>query len=181
MVVHLQSVDLFAYCTAEQMVRMASIATVRTFSAGECLYAARDSAESLFCLVEGAVELRSPSHREGVASERPNVDSDPSVHRRVEPPGTFGAREILGDEPRRWSAIAVTDGLSLCFDADDLFDLLSNNIEIVKALFRQLLRSPDPGTATFAAVVEKVAPLAAEPAGSPRPPAETGAGAGSSE
>lgn len=143
MVVHLQSLELFAYCTAEQMVRMASIARVRSFRAGECLYAISDPAESLFCLVEGSVELRSSERLDDPSNGGPSNEGS-SDCRRVEPPGTFGAREILGDEPRRWSAVALTDGLALCFDADDLFDLLSNNIEIVKALFRRLLAGDDP-------------------------------------
>lgn len=163
MVVHLQSVDLFAYCTAEQMVRMASIARVRSFRAGECLYAISDPAESLFCLVEGSVELRS-AERPDSPSTGKGSNGEGSDWRRVEPPGTFGAREILGDEPRRWSAVARSDGLALCFDADDLFDLLSNNIEIVKALFRQLLRSPTSSDDAAPALGSVAVPALAEAA-----------------
>ncbi len=134
-VVHLQSVELFTYCSAEQVVRMASIAQARQFAKGECIYAVDDAAESLFCLVEGEVELEGKSDR-----------------RRVLPPGTFGAREILSDCARTEHATASEDCEILVFDGDDFFDLLSNNIEIVKALFRQLLR-PDPRSAAPAAAV----------------------------
>lgn len=157
MVVHLQTVDLFAYCTAEQMVRMASIARVRPFRAGDRLYVVDDPPEGLFCLVEGKVELRPPTALPDVAVANGLDASEPAAPssafgpdaapRIVEPPASFGVREILGDEPRLRSAEALSDGLALYFDADDLFDLLSNNIEIVKALFRQLLRSPRPVSA----------------------------------
>ncbi|MCG8456233.1 MAG: cyclic nucleotide-binding domain-containing protein [Holophagales bacterium] len=149
MVIHLQAVDLFAYCAAEQVVRLASIARERPFREGEVLYAASDPPEHLFCLVEGEVELRPPSERSVVAAP----GSEP---RSVNPPGSFGVREILGDEPRRLEARALRDGLALTLEADDLFDLLSNNIEIVKALFRQLLRA-QPAERTLAMAGEGVA------------------------
>lgn len=126
MVVYLQAVDLFGHCTAEQMVRIASIARQRCFSAGETVYATNDPAEALYCVVEGATCLT-------------------SIHgaiRRIGPPGTFGVEEILSDRLRSETAIAEAETWALVIDAEDFFDLLSNNIEIVKALFRQLLRHP---------------------------------------
>ena len=46
MVVYLQAVELFTYCTAEQMVRIASIARQRNVPSGEEIYSANDPAES---------------------------------------------------------------------------------------------------------------------------------------
>ena len=131
-VMHLQSVELCTYCSAEQVVRMASIARPQQFARRECIYSVDDVAESLFCLVQGQVELKG---KDG--------------SRRVSPPGTFGAREILSDFARAENATALEDCDILVFDGDDFFDLLSNNIEIVKALFRQLLR-PEHARATDA-------------------------------
>ncbi|MEM8929539.1 MAG: cyclic nucleotide-binding domain-containing protein [Acidobacteriota bacterium] len=126
-VVHLQSVDLFAHCSAEHMVRMASIASERRLRPGDRLWAANDPAENLVCLVDGSVRL------EGSAGVR-----------HLEAPATLGAREILADEPRADEVVASRDTVALIFDGDDLFDLLSNDIEIVKALFRQLLGNDAP-------------------------------------
>ncbi len=126
MVVHLQAVDLFAYCTAEQVVRIASIASQQRFDSGERIYAANDPAEALYCVVEGEVCL----------------SSQEVVTRMIGPRETFGGEEILSDRLRGEDARAETDALLLTIDADDFFDLLSNNIEIVKALFRKLLRQP---------------------------------------
>lgn len=131
MVVYLQAVDLFGHCTAEQMVRIASIARQRCFAAGETVYAANDPAEALYCVVAGSVRLSS-------------LDG---ATRQVEPPGTFGVEEILSDRLRSEAAVAEAETRALVIDAEDFFDLLSNNIEIVKALFRQLLQRPaNPGS-----------------------------------
>ncbi len=126
MVVHLQTVDLFAYCSAEQVVRIAGIARQQRFQSGERVYAANDPAEALYCVVEGEVCLSSQQVKTRLIGTRE----------------TFGGEEILSDRLRGEDARAETDALVLAIDADDFFDLLSNNIEIVKALFRQLLRQP---------------------------------------
>ncbi len=125
-VVYLQSVDLFAYCSAEQMVRIADIAHQERISGGERIYSANDPAEALYCVVSGEVCLE----REGGGKR--------SVSRN----GTFGVEEILSDRLRSEDARAEVDTSVLAIEADDFFDLLANNIEIVKALFRQLLCPP---------------------------------------
>ncbi len=126
MVVYLQAVEMFTYCTAEQMVRIASIAQQKNFAAGVEIYGANDPAESMYCIAEGSVTLARPDGGE----------------RRLGAKEIFGVEEILSDRLRGESAQAVEDTVALVVDAEDFFDLLSNNIEIVKALFRQLLRSP---------------------------------------
>ena len=126
MVVYLQAMDLFSHCTAEQMVRIASIARQRRFPAGDTIYAASDPPEAMYCVAEGCVRLAPPHGGE----------------RRVGAKGVFGVEAILSDRLRIENAEAVEDTLALVIDAEDFFDLLSNNIEIVKALFRQLLRPP---------------------------------------
>jgi CRP-like cAMP-binding protein len=80
----------------------------------------------MYCIAEGSVVLRSPEGGE----------------RRVGPKEIFGVEEILSDRLRGENARAAEDTLALAVDSEDFFDLLSNNIEIVKALFRQLLRNP---------------------------------------
>jgi voltage-gated potassium channel len=126
MVVYLQSVDLFAYCSAEQMVRIAGIAHQERFAGGERIYSANDPAEALYCVVGGEVSLEGPG----------------GGKRTIGRNETFGVVEILSDRLRAEDARAETDASVLAIEADDFFDLLSNNIEIVKALFRQLLCQP---------------------------------------
>ncbi len=127
MVVYLQAVDLFTYCNAEQMMRIAAIVRQESFTKGEQVYAINDAADAMYCVVEGAVGLR----------------SETGARRRVAGHETFGANEILSDRLRGEEAWAERPTMALVIDAEDLFDLLSNNVEIVKALFRQLLRHPE--------------------------------------
>jgi CRP-like cAMP-binding protein len=122
-VLFLQSVDLFRFCTAEQILRLAAIARERRFPAGTAIFEIDDPAGELFCVVQGKVEL---------------VDSDGQAA-QVGPLETFGVEEILGGRRRTRSAKAGGDTLALVMEAEDFFDLLANNIEIVKALFRRFL------------------------------------------
>ncbi len=123
-IVFLQSVDLFSFCKAEEVLRIASIAKQRTFEEGEKIYAQSDSADKLYCVVRGSVKLESQSGENEV----------------IGPLHTFGVMEILSGRLRTGSATAAAETLTLAIEADDFFDLLANNIEIVKALFRHLIQ-----------------------------------------
>ena len=121
-VLFLRGVDLFSACSAEQILRISAIVRQQRLTAGDELYAAGDPADALYCVVEGAV-------REGDGGE---------AH-RVGPGETFGVVEILSGRLRTAAAVAENDSLVLAIGAGDFFDLLSHNIEIVKAIFRQVL------------------------------------------
>jgi CRP-like cAMP-binding protein len=126
-VVFLQSVDFFSACTAEEVLRLASIARERQAGAGEQLFQARDRAETLYCLVHGDVEI--------TAAGGSTV--------RVGPLQTLGLVDILSGRLRTGTAVATVPTLLLEIDAEDFFDLLSNNIEMVKSLFRHLIQQID--------------------------------------
>jgi CRP-like cAMP-binding protein len=143
MVVHLQTVELFAHCTAEQVVRIAAIARQKILRKGEKIYAVNDAAEALYCLVEGEVVL---GDEDRSSSTQGNIQGD----RRVVSGSTFGVREILSGRLRAEDALATCDGIALEIEAEDFFDLLSNNIEIVKALFRQIMAPMSHGHAMTA-------------------------------
>jgi CRP-like cAMP-binding protein len=57
----------------------------------------------------------------------------------VEQNDTFGLIDILSGRLRDATATAETNALALGIDGEDFFDLLSNNVDIVKGLFRHLL------------------------------------------
>lgn len=122
-VVFLESVVLFSYCTADELVRIAGIAKERRFAAGEVLYKANEPADTLYCVVKGEV----------------GVDGSNDGPRTAGPTAPVGIEEILSGRLRRGTATAASDTLVLAIDAEDFFDLLSNNIEIVKSLFRIIL------------------------------------------
>jgi CRP-like cAMP-binding protein len=118
-VLFLQGVDFFSACTAEQILRISAIVHQRRLATGEKVYGAGEQADVLYCVVEGAVST---------------VNGGSS--RRVGPGETFGVLEILSG--RLHSQAAVLE-----ITAEDFFDLLSHNIEIVKALFRRILEQRD--------------------------------------
>lgn len=122
-VVFLQSVDLFSYCKAEEVLRIAAIAQERSYQGGDKIYGVNDPSDTLFCVVRGIVK----------------VDSANGGSRVYPPLSTFGAIDILRGRLRTDTATASGDSLLLAIGADDFFDLLSNNIDIVKALFRHII------------------------------------------
>ena len=122
-VVLLESVVLFSYCTADELVRIEAIAEERRFDAGEVVYRADEPADTLYCVVTGEVSIE---------------DSD-GQRNSAGPTAPFGVAEILSGRLRHGTAKASQESLLLAIDAEDFFDLLSNNIDIVKSLFRIVL------------------------------------------
>ena len=123
-VVFLQSCDLFSHCKADEILRISGIAHERRLEQGTRVYRPSDPADELYCVVQGEVQLK---------------DAQGSA-RRVGTLGTFGASEILCGKLRTEEVVVTEEALVLAIEAEDFFDLLSNNIEIVKALFRHLLQ-----------------------------------------
>jgi CRP-like cAMP-binding protein len=128
MMVFLQGVDLFAHCNADQVLRLAAIASEETLAKGEEVFRTGDAPSALYCVVEGRVRLG---------------DGDGGTV--VGPRGRFGVLDILSGRPRSGSVVAETETRLLTIEAEDFFDLLSNNIDIVKALFRTVV-SNDSGS-----------------------------------
>ncbi len=127
MMVFLQGVDLFAHCNAEEVLRMAAIANEQHFEKGEVIFRKDDPADSLYCVVEGKVKL----------------DAGDEAGAVIGTSGRFGVLDILSGRPRLGDATAVADCRVLAIEAEDFFDLLSNNIEIVRALFRTVVALSD--------------------------------------
>jgi hypothetical protein len=127
MMVFLQGVDLFAHCNADQVLRLAAIASENTFGKAEEVFRKGDAPDALYCVVEGRVRLGGNGDHGTVVGST----------------GRFGVLDILSGRPRSGSAVAETETRLLMIEAEDFFDLLSNNIDIVKALFRTVV-SNDP-------------------------------------
>lgn len=123
-IVFLQSVDLFSFCKAEEILRIAAIASERRLEAGVKVYDINDVADSLYCVVRGRVRLEAPGRED----------------RLIHPLGAFGVEEILSGRLRTRRAVADDASLVLVVGAEDFFDLLAHNIDIVKSLFRHLFR-----------------------------------------
>jgi CRP-like cAMP-binding protein len=121
-VLFLQDIELFSHCEAAQIMRIAAIATEREYRAGERVFAINDPSDAIYCVVEGAVLIESPTQQ--------------AV--RVAPGAAFGVFDLLSGRLRTLNATAEADTVALAIDGDDFFDLLSNNIGIVRALARFL-------------------------------------------
>ena len=121
-VLFLQGDEVFSHCTASQILRIASIANERRLAVGEEAYGLNDPADSIYCIVEGSVKLENAFHDSAMVGES----------------AAFGVSEVLSGRARDSRAVAESDTLALTIDGEDFFDLLSNNVEIVKALFRHL-------------------------------------------
>ena len=122
-VVFLQTVPIFSYCTAEEILRISAITDERQIAAGESVYEPNRSAQALFCLVRGRIDLSGHT----------------GDQRRIEPGVGFGYEDILTGRLRTHRAVASVDSLLLAIAADDFFDFLANNVEIVKGIFRRIL------------------------------------------
>lgn len=129
MMVFLQGVDLFAHCNAEEVLRLAAIASERSFDKGAVIFRRDDPADSLYCVVEGRVSL----------------DANGDAGAVIGASGRFGVLDILSGRPRLADAVALSDTRLLVIEAEDFFDLLSNNIEIVRALFQTVIALGDRG------------------------------------
>jgi AAA family ATP:ADP antiporter len=127
MMVFLQGVDLFAHCNADQVLRLAAIASEHSYEKSEVIFRRDEPADSLYCVVEGRVRL----------------DADDETGVVVGPSGRFGVLDILSGRTRLGDAVAASDSRVLIIEAEDFFDLLSNNIEIVRALFRTVIALGD--------------------------------------
>lgn len=121
-ILFLREVELFHFCTAEEILRISAIVSERRYGAGEVIFGPKQDAEDLICIVDGAVELRSEQ-------------GDPW---RLGPGEAFGYLEILSGRRRDQKAIAECETLVLAIAEEDFFDLLSDNIDIVKGLFRHM-------------------------------------------
>jgi CRP-like cAMP-binding protein len=119
----LRGASLFHHCNAEAIVRIASIAVERRFEPGEDIYAVGDAADAIYFVVSGTVVV-----------EQADDDS-----RSLGPRQTFGVQEILSGRLRGARARAAEPTVTLAIEAEDFFDLLSHDIEIVKALFREVM------------------------------------------
>lgn len=121
-VVLLQGVDLFAACNAEQVLQLASIAREIFFDAGGVIYRRNEPPDALYCIVDGKVDLTAA---EGEPIRRGTGE-------------TFGVIDILRGQLRSREATAASDVHALVLEAEDFYDLLATNVEIVRAVLRQL-------------------------------------------
>jgi CRP-like cAMP-binding protein len=121
----IRALDLFSQASVEQLYRLATIAQEAEFAAGQTIFREDDIGDAFHLLVQGKVEH---------ASEKRNI-------KEVLGPGeAVGLYSVLTREPRYATAKALEDTVAISIGAEDLYNVLSNNMEIVVSIFKHFVK-----------------------------------------
>jgi CRP-like cAMP-binding protein len=121
----LRGVEVFSQTTVEELCGLASIAREVGYTAERIIFREEDFGDAFYIVVRGRVELTSRA----------------SGGRAVAGPGqAVGLYSVLTREPHCATAKALENTLGICVGAEDLYSLLSNNMEIVAGMFRYFRR-----------------------------------------
>jgi len=123
-VIALEAVDLFRGLTAEQLSRIATIAREIHYPPERTVLAANEPVDSVYVVLDGDIEMR----RDGR-----------TVHtaKRGE---VLGSWALFDPAPIKVEARAATDAKLLKIGRSEFHDLLSDNMQIVSAIFATLVR-----------------------------------------
>lgn len=120
----IRSVDLFSQASVEELYRLATIAREVGFPAQWVIFQESDIADAFYIVVHGQVECV----------------SKPGDLRVVTGPGeVLGLFSALTRESRHARATALEKTVAISIAAEDLFSLLSNNMEIVVSMFKHFV------------------------------------------
>ncbi len=123
-VMALKAIDLFQAVPAEELVHLARVVSERSFARGEPLFSEGDAPGPLFIPLDGRVALR----RGGTPAGEIPAGS---------PIGTWS---LFDEQPRTHGAVALDDLQALVVDREDFYDVLAENVEILRSLVGNLLR-----------------------------------------
>jgi len=121
----IRSVDVFSNATVEELYRLASIGREEVFPAGWVIFQETDIADAFYLVVQGKIE---------------SVSKPGDVREVAGPGGVFGLYSALTRESRYATATALENTLAISIAAEDLFSLLSNNMEIVVSIFKHFVK-----------------------------------------
>jgi CRP/FNR family cyclic AMP-dependent transcriptional regulator len=127
----IRGVEIFSQATVEELYRLAGLARVVEFTPSGVIFGENDFGDSFYVLVDGSVELACEAKKT----------------RAVAGPGeAIGLYSVLTREPRRATATALEPTVALAIAAEDLFTVLSNNMEILVSIFKTFAEKLDMGT-----------------------------------
>lgn len=154
----IEGVDIFRSSDVDDLTALAAIAREKRFETGEVIYREGDPGETLYVIVEGAVEV--------VKDQKPLLTLGVTE--------SFGETSLLDGAPRPAGAIAAKPTRVLRIERQDFLDLVSDRPELLKGVFAAVTRHLR--LVLEVAVAGKLsAPRAPEPTS---PPGPTGAGPG---
>ena len=122
-VMALKAIDLFQAVPAEELVHLARVVHEQSFLRGEPLFSEGDSPGPLFIPLDGRVGLQ----RGGTPAGEVPAGS---------PIGTWS---LFDEQPRTHGAVALDDLQALVVDREDFYDVLAENVEILRSLVGNLL------------------------------------------
>ena len=122
-VMALKSVDLFATVPAEDLVHVARVAHERNFEAGSSLFEEGDRPGPLYLVLEGRVGLRRGRMAAG----------------EIPAGSPVGTLSLFDDQPRSHTAFALEDVRALVVEREDFYDVLAENVEVLRSLVGNLL------------------------------------------
>ena len=126
----IRSVDLFSQASVEELQRLASIAREVGFPSQWVIFQETDIADAFYIVVHGQVECLS----------KPG-----DLREVVGPDEAFGLYSALTRDSRHARATALEKTVAISIAAEDLFNLLSNNMEIVVSMFKHFAKKLSMG------------------------------------
>jgi CRP-like cAMP-binding protein len=121
----IRSVGIFSDAAVEELFRLAAIAQEVDFAAQETIFREGDIGDAFYLVVQGKVASVARS----------------GTLREVSGPGeVVGLYSVLTREPRFTTATALEDTFAISIGAEDLYSLLSNNMEIVVSIFKHFVK-----------------------------------------
>ena len=129
----IRGVGFFSELRVDELYRLAAIAKVVGFPADAVIVRQNDAAAAFYIVVRGEVGLT----RQG-SDDREVVGPEQAV----------GLHSVLTQEPCPARATALENTVTIAIGAEDFFNLLSNNTEIVAGIFRQFMKKLNLGSET---------------------------------
>jgi CRP-like cAMP-binding protein len=117
----LRNVEFFSRATVEELFLLAAISCEVQMKAGQEIFREGEIADALYIIIEGKVELAGSTIKEMLG-----------------PHDAVGLYAVLAGEARYATAKIREDTYALKIGAQDFYDLLSHNAEIVQSLFKLL-------------------------------------------
>ncbi len=123
-VIALEAVELLRNLTPDQFCRIATIAREEKLLPGKAVLEPDRPLDSLYVIVDGAIEITRDGERLHVA-------------RQYE---VLGSWALFDEDPLPVTARTVEDTRVLRISRDDFYDLLSDNMEIAASIFSTLVK-----------------------------------------
>ena len=121
----IRAVEIFSQAPVEELYRLAAIAQEVEFHAQQTVYQEDDIGDAFYVVVQGKVECVSESKK---------------IHAVAGPGETVGIHSVLTREPRYASARALEDTFAIALGAEDLYNLLSCNTEIMTSILKYFVK-----------------------------------------